>query len=221
MKMPTKNVWERLKTVTYSISNDKSERKKLYATLRDISSTIFFYDKKKPYYEFTNFAEGFPIIKSIFGTEDEPKMWPTTEQYFQAMKFAVGNQDPTKNSLLINKIRTFRTEYNKNTGEQIKQSAAKKAFNEAKKYTYDNETWKKIGTNVMWEALVAKYTQYPLLRALLLATGAPSIVIVEDSQQDPFYGRGADFTGANVLGRMLMLLRNTFRQIQKEGTPLF
>ena len=48
-----------------------------------IPSAILFYDKGQPYYEFTNFQEGYPL--NIDG-----KIWPTSEHYFQAQKF-VGN----------------------------------------------------------------------------------------------------------------------------------
>jgi len=72
---------------------------------------------------------------------------------------------------------------------------------------------------IIWKAQVTKYTQYPLLRSELLATDDK--ILVMDSPHDNFYGRGKKFIGSNVLGRMLMLLRDIFKEIQEEGTPLF
>ena len=44
---------------------------------------IYFYDRDKEFYEFTNFAP--------FAITLEGKKWPTTEHYFQAQKFAPNN----------------------------------------------------------------------------------------------------------------------------------
>ena len=45
--------------------------------------------------------------------------------------------------------------------------------------------------------------------APLLATGAE--VLIEDAPDDYFWGRGADGTGANNLGKILMALRSLLR----------
>ena len=44
------------------------------------AAPIKFYEINEPYYEFTNFATGYPF-------DLDGKRWPTSEHYFQAQKF--------------------------------------------------------------------------------------------------------------------------------------
>lgn len=65
--------------------------------------------------------------------------------------------------------------------------------------------WDQIKINVMRVALRAKFTQHDHLRLSLIATG--NAEIIEDSASDYFWGSGADGSGENWLGRLLMELR--------------
>ena len=67
--------------------------------------------------------------------------------------------------------------------------------------------------DIMRVALYAKYTQHQRLRDLLLGTGDREIV--EHTSNDSFWGDGGDGRGQNVLGKLLMELRD-----QLLGTPV-
>jgi ribA/ribD-fused uncharacterized protein len=62
----------------------------------------------------------------------------------------------------------------------------------------------------MREAVRAKFTQHPELLALLLATGDAHLV--EHTANDSYWGDGGDGSGNNMLGRILMQLRDGLRQ---------
>lgn len=61
----------------------------------------------------------------------------------------------------------------------------------------------------MRRALEAKFFQHPELQALLLETG--TALLVENSTCDYYWGCGADGTGKNMLGLMLVHLRQEIR----------
>ena len=62
---------------------------------------------------------------------------------------------------------------------------------------------------VMRDALRAKFTQHPELSELLLGTGDAKLV--EHTENDDYWGDGGDGRGKNMLGRLLMLLRDELR----------
>lgn len=164
------------------------------------SNAIYFYNDNEPYYEFTNF---WPQDITIDG-----KLWPTNEQYYQAMKFNDGKLQET--------IRQFKTD---SSG-----SGPRKAFDFAKQHAADvRSDWQKISLDIMRKAIHAKFTQHADLSKLLLATG--NKMLVEDAgAKDAFYGAGADYNGQNWLGRILMELRNSFyakktSQLQPQVQP--
>ena len=61
----------------------------------------------------------------------------------------------------------------------------------------------------MEAAVLRKFETHPDLRALLLATGDEELV--ENAPDDYYWGRGADGTGANTLGKILMHVRSLLR----------
>lgn len=65
--------------------------------------------------------------------------------------------------------------------------------------------WESVKVSVMREALRAKFTQHPALRALLLSTGDAKLV--EHTENDAYWGDGGDGSGRNMLGQLLMELR--------------
>jgi ribA/ribD-fused uncharacterized protein len=146
------------------------------------TDAILFYSKYKPYYEFTNF---YPASVVIEGVE-----WPTTEHYYQAMKFT----DATLQACIRHA------------------STAREAFDLGNKNKHFARTdWQKINLAIMALAICKKFSQHAQLGQLLLATGTQ--VLVEDAgEHDSFFGAGADYKGHNYLGRILMLVRTTLVQ---------
>lgn len=111
-------------------------------------------------------------------------VWPTSEHYYQAQKFDAPERQA--------RIR------------ELPKAAAAKRY--AKKYRAEIATdWDSRKDAVMERALRAKFTQHRSLRALLVGSGDEKIE--EDSAKDDCWGTGADGTGQNKLGTMLMQLR--------------
>lgn len=65
----------------------------------------------------------------------------------------------------------------------------------------------------MYDACLAKFSQHPDLKQLLLDSG--DAIIIEHTKNDNYWGDGGDGTGRNQLGKTLMRVRDTLRQTQK------
>jgi ribA/ribD-fused uncharacterized protein len=114
--------------------------------------------------------------------------WPTSEHYFQAQKFADG---ATREA-----IRTAPSPMD----------AAERGRSRASALGTD---WEAVKVDVMRKAVLAKFTQHPELRRALLATGDARLV--EHTRRDAFWGDGGDGRGRNMLGRVLMEVRDGLR----------
>lgn len=147
-----------------------------------LSQPILFYDKNEPYYEFTNFVEGFPIL--IDGIQ-----YPSSEHYYQAMKF-------TKQPQLMKMIRD--TKHPADSRKLAKQFQDKKWM--------DPDFFGQRQDRVMQKALRAKFTQHPYLYTMLIDTGDSELI--EDSPYDAYWGIGKNGDGKNKLGKFLMQLRD-------------
>ncbi|MCA9720493.1 MAG: NADAR family protein [Myxococcales bacterium] len=139
-------------------------------------SVIKFYRVGDPYGEFSNFAP-YPI--TIDGV-----VWPTTEHYFQAMKF---------------KDRAHQGEIRRANGPML---AARMGRDRKRPLRRD---WESVKDQVMYRALQAKFTQHEELRALLLSTGEAKLI--EHTRNDRYWADGGDGRGKNRLGVLLMRLR--------------
>jgi ribA/ribD-fused uncharacterized protein len=147
---------------------------------------IQFYRVSDEYGEFSNFA-AFPI--TLGG-----KVWPTSEHYFQAQKFA-----DAEHAEAIRQTRSLMI-------------AARMGRDRKKPVRRD---WEAVKEDVMREAVRAKFTQYPELLSLLLATGDAQLV--EHTTNDSYWGDGGDGSGKNMLGRILVELRDQLRQDGSAG----
>ena len=116
------------------------------------------------------------------------RRWPTTEHYFQAQKF--------KDKRLQAKIRAAKTPM----------IAARMGRDRSKPLRRD---WESAKVDVMMRALRAKFGQHDELRELLLSTG--NAKLVEHTANDRYWGDGGDGSGRNMLGRLLMRLRDELR----------
>lgn len=66
--------------------------------------------------------------------------------------------------------------------------------------------WDQVKYQVMKECVLAKFLQHKDLRDQLIATGYEELI--EDSPVDYYWGCGADGSGANNLGKVLMEVRD-------------
>lgn len=70
--------------------------------------------------------------------------------------------------------------------------------------------WDKRRLIVMYKALEAKFTQHPGLAKYLLNTG--DAILMEVNRRDEFWGVGKNYKGKNMMGKMLMKLRDELKK---------
>ncbi|MHC5541517.1 NADAR family protein [Singulisphaera rosea] len=116
------------------------------------------------------------------------KTWPTSEHYFQGQKF-VGTPD-------------------ENDVRQAKSPMIAARMGRSRKRPLRKD-WESAKVSIMYEALKAKFTQHPELRETLLGTG--DATLVEHTTNDDYWGDGGDGRGKNMLGILLMRLREELR----------
>jgi ribA/ribD-fused uncharacterized protein len=124
---------------------------------------------------------GFPITL-------KGKLWATSEHYFQAQKFAG-------------------TEHEEGVRRAKSPMIAARMGRDRKKPL--RRDWESVKVQVMRDAVRAKFTQHAELRDLLLATGDAEIV--EHTENDSYWGDGGNGSGKNMLGRILMEVREELR----------
>jgi N-glycosidase YbiA len=120
--------------------------------------------------------------------ELDGKRWPTTEHYFQAAKF----DDPTDQE----EIRSAKSPM----------VAKRLGHDRTKKLRPD---WESAKDDIMRRAVLTKFTQHADLRAKLLATADARIV--EHTENDAYWGDGGDGNGKNMLGLILMEVRDKLK----------
>jgi ribA/ribD-fused uncharacterized protein len=119
------------------------------------------------------------------------RSWPTTEHYFQAQKFAGTGYEED--------IRRARTPM----------IAARLGRDDSMPIRSD---WEQVKDDIMLEAVRAKFAQHSELLHQLLKTG--SARIVEHTAKDTYWGDGGDGTGKNMLGCILMQVRDELRDAE-------
>lgn len=143
-------------------------------------NTIYFYERDAPYYEFTNFYEGPPIV------DENGQSWTTSEHMFQAQKFLPDHPE---------------------VGEKIREARTPRiAFDLAHRFQSKvRADWMQTNVEAMDKVLAVKFGTNETLKQLLVDT--KDATLVERSPFDAFWGDGADGTGRNELGKALMRLR--------------
>ena len=143
--------------------------------------TINFYRLNEPYGGFSNFSPHPFELKGV--------IWPTSEHYFQAQKFAGTEHEE---EIRLAKSPMIAARMGRSRGRPLRGD------------------WERVKEDIMREALQAKFEQQPALKALLLSTDDSELV--EHTKNDAYWGDGGDGTGKNRLGQLLMELRTTFHQ---------
>ncbi len=145
--------------------------------------TIYFYKVWQPYGCFSNF--------SLHSIEMNNIYWSTVEHYYQAQKFA-GSPDEE----IIPVIHAASTP----------EEAAALGRCSTRCLRSD---WEVVKTQVMREAVFKKFLAHRDIGEILLSTGDE--LLVENSPNDYFWGCGANKTGQNHLGHILMTVREELR----------
>ena len=119
----------------------------------------------------------------------ESKMWYTAEHYFQTQKF-----------------------YNESVQKEIlrTRSAAEVIRISSNPKLRVRKDWNVVRLDVMRTAVRAKFTQITELRKLLLNTGDAELI--DHSDEDSYWSDGGDGGGRNMLGVVLMEVRDELRQ---------
>ncbi|TNV75277.1 hypothetical protein FGO68_gene17640 [Halteria grandinella] len=159
-------------------------------SLHNSKKKILFYRERDPYGFMSNFYKA-PI-------EMDGKIWPTTEHYFQAMKF------PTL------------PDYQEAIRKEKECSKIKKMGQNPDGF---REDWSAVKDQVMKDCLLAKFRQHPQLREELLMTGES--YLVEHTRNDTYWADGGDegsgVKGKNMLGKLLGEVRTELRREALEG----
>jgi len=142
---------------------------------------ILFYRLNETYGEFSNFSTHPFTLKG--------RVWPTSEHYFQAQKFAGTEHEEA--------VRLAKSPM----------IAARMGRSRARPLRPD---WESVKDDIMREAILAKFTQHQTLRSLLLSTGEAELI--EHTTNDSYWGDGGDGNGRNRLGQLLIELRGQLRE---------
>ena len=165
------------------IQEDGKQVKDIETAEDESNKVINFYGSKLPYYEFSNF---YPAVIYIGDKE-----YKTSEHYFQAMKFFPLEEH-------MEKVR-----FTKAPGQAAKMGRDRKLPL--------RKDWEEVKDDVMYEAIYAKFTQNSKLNKVLL--GTEDKILVEHTTNDFYWGDGGDGSGKNMLGILLMKLRDDLRNI--------
>ena len=125
---------------------------------------------------------------SSHGFELGGRYWLTAEHYFQAQKYA-----GTEHELHIALARTPK-------------EAAQRGRDRSVPLRSD---WEEVKDEVMRRVVLRKFETHQAIWAILLGTGDADLV--ENAPGDYYWGCGADGTGQNKLGKILMEIRSILR----------
>lgn len=172
----------------------------------DVNCDAIKFYEKGPYFEFSNF---YPVKVKMGGLS-----YPTSEHAYQAAKF-LGPKATPRHREYAEVIRLI------NTPGKAKILATQKCVGGYKWKTDLNPAiieysdlklrsdWEEVKNDVMRKIVRAKFSRNSKLRVLLLSTG--NALIQENSPRDYYWGIGADGSGSNWLGLILMEVRQSLR----------
>lgn len=125
--------------------------------------------------------------------ELDGKKWMTSEHYFQAQKFK-GTEYVEIIRLLDNPMKA--AEMGRDRKLPLR------------------EDWEQVKDDIMRKAVFEKFSQNEEIKKILLSTGKENIV--ENTSNDYYWGCGKDGSGKNVLGKILMEVREKLSQYDCE-----
>ncbi|MFN8375187.1 MAG: NADAR family protein [Anaerolineae bacterium] len=125
---------------------------------------------------------------SKHGFELDGKYWKTSEHYFQAQKFAgTPHEEDVRCAATPKQAATV--------GRDRKRPL--------------RPDWEQVKDDVMRRAVLAKFSTHAEIREVLLSTGDEEII--ENAPGDYYWGCGKTGTGKNMLGKILMEVREKLR----------
>lgn len=142
---------------------------------------IKFYEKEDKYGEFSNFSEH-PFLLDGFE-------WKTSEHYYQAQKFI--HYPDIMSEIMDSKNPTIAKEISRVNNDKV------------------DESWNDKKITVMCIALRQKLKTHKKISKILLETN--KVYIIENALDDSFWGYGKNGNGKNMLGKLLMFIRDELR----------
>lgn len=132
-------------------------------------------------------ASGYDVFSNMapYAIVIDGVRWPTSEHYYQAMKFT--------DASIREKIRRVQNPF----------VAAAVGNDRGCPIRPD---WEAVRVATMLRAMTAKFAQHADIRAMLMATGNRRLV--DHTAADDFWGEGIDGKGRNMVGRLLMKIRD-------------
>ena len=146
---------------------------------------IKFYKVNEPYGFFSNFAP-YPVFI-------DNELWKTTEHYFQASKF--------EDERIKSKIKEI-------------DSPMQAAIEGRNRSNILRSDWGNIKDEIMWKALLNKFSQHPTLRKELILT--KNSKLVEHTKNDSYWADGGDGSGKNMLGFLLEKVRTEMKKYSED-----
>ena len=125
-----------------------------------------------------------------YGFKLDGKWWMTSEHYFQAQKF-LGTQYEDEIRLLDSPMKAAEMGRSRNLPLR--------------------KDWEQIKDVVMRTAVLEKFKQNEEIKEVLLSTGKS--MIIEKTTNDYYWGCGKEGTGKNMLGEILMEIREQLRHL--------
>jgi N-glycosidase YbiA len=170
---------------------------------------IRFYRRSDKWGEWSNFAD-YPLVEGDI-------VWPTSEHRFQAGKFTGTDEDHRK-TIRFTKDPMEAATLGRDRSKTLRSDWHQPA---AVNYTGDNANlavdWQRFCSGTMrvkdycmLEAVRLKVRQHKELRDSLLATG--DAIFIEHTEVDSYWADGGDGTGVNMLGKIIMIVREEERR---------
>ncbi len=119
----------------------------------------------------------------------EDKEWATSEIYFQAKKFEGSEHEEIIRSMK-NSLKA--AQYGRRRDLPLR------------------EDWDQVKDDIMRKAVYAKFSQNEDIRNVLISTGKEELI--EETTTDYYWGCGAENMGKNMLGIILMEVREKLRR---------
>jgi predicted NAD-dependent protein-ADP-ribosyltransferase YbiA (DUF1768 family) len=168
---------------------------------------LFYSPKEIPYGCFSNFSRHSVLYQG--------RNWGTSEAAFQAMKYYPHRLDLV-DAIMYAPKPIDAAELGRNRAYPIRQDWESPVSNwvglegslvsDGRGLVKAIELVKDL---IMYEVVLAKFSQHSDLKSILLGTG--TLPIVENAIHDPYWGIGCSGIGVNRLGKVLMLAREAIR----------
>jgi ribA/ribD-fused uncharacterized protein len=163
---------------------------------------VLYFDRDRALFGFLSHFYPSPI-------DLEAERWPTVEHFYQAQKSPLRAYRQAIRQAARPGIAKRLAAQPDATGRAAKQSWFRANGRSPR------PDWFEVKLEIMRRADLAKFTQNPDLKEMLLATGDAQLI--EDSPSEPYWGIGPDGQGLNWAGRVLMEVREKLRAIQEEA----